>query len=145
MERFMKTILIKSIVIVVSLSVSSVMFARELARTDRYTLVSMEATSDQAKPLSTITSVSLGRDVDSVGDGINELLKGSGYRWQSQDNADQLLNDLPLPAVVRTMGPIRLSDALQTLAGEAWVLRTDNLNRVVWFEVNQKSLKKRNN
>ena len=140
----MKSILIKSVVILVWLSVSSMTFARELARTDRYTLVSIEATSDQSKPLSTITSVSLGRDVASVGDAINELLKGSGYRWQSQDSSDQLLNDLPLPAVVRTMGPIRLSDALQTLAGEAWVLRTDNLNRVVWFEVNQKSLRKKN-
>ena len=115
--------------------------AEELARTDRYTLVSMEATSDQSKPLSTITSVSLGRDIDSVGAAINELLKGSGYRWQSPDNEDQLLNHLPLPAVVRNMGPIRLSDALQTLAGEAWVLRTDNLNRVVWFDVNKNSIR----
>lgn len=140
----MKNILVKSVVILVSLSVVTFTFAKESARTDRYTLVSMEATSDQSRPLSTITSVSLGRDVDSVGDAINELLKGSGYRWQSQDSADLLLNDLPLPAVVRTMGPIRLSDALETLAGEAWVLRTDNLNRVVWFEVNQKSLRKNN-
>ena len=138
----MKNIFTKSMVFVVAASMSSALIAREVARTDRYTLVSMEATSDQAKPLSTITSVSLGRDIDSVGAAINELLKGSGYRWQSQDSADQLLNDLPLPAVVRNMGPIRLSDALQTLAGEAWVLRTDNLNRVVWFEVNQSTVKK---
>lgn len=119
--------------------------AAELARTDRYTLVSMEATSDQSKPLSTITSVALGRDIDSVGAAINELLKGSGYRWHSQDNADHLLNNLPLPAVVRNMGPIRLSDALQTLAGEAWVLRTDNLNRVIWFEVNEAVVNKHKN
>jgi type IV pili sensor histidine kinase/response regulator len=138
----MKNLFTKSIVIVIAVSASSMAFARELARTDRYTLVSMEATSDQAKPLSTITSVSLGRDVDSVGAAIKELLKGSGYRWQSQDEADQLLNELPLPAVVRNMGPIRLSDALQTLAGEVWVLHTDNLNRVVWFEINQSSVKK---
>lgn len=109
--------------------------AAEVARTDRYTLVSMEARSDQAKPLSTIVSVSLGSDVTTVGDGITELLKGSGYRWQSVGDDDLLLNKLPLPAVVRNLGPIRLSDALQTLAGEAWMLRVDNLNRVVWFEV----------
>jgi conjugative transfer region protein (TIGR03748 family) len=109
--------------------------AAEVARTDRYTLVSMEARSDQAKPLSTIVSVSLGSDVTTVGDGITELLMGSGYRWQSVGDDDLLLNKLPLPAVVRNLGPIRLSDALQTLAGEAWMLRVDNLNRVVWFEV----------
>lgn len=109
--------------------------AAEVARTDRYTLASMEARSDQAKPLSTIVSVSLGSDVTTVGDGITELLKGSGYRWQSVGDVDLLLNKLPLPSVVRNLGPIRLSDALQMLAGEAWVLRVDNLNRVVWFEV----------
>lgn len=133
----MNRIFTRSLLIVMAVSGASEVFARELARTDRYTLTAMEATSDQAKPLSTITSVSLGRDVNSVGDAINELLKGSGYRWQSQDSADHLLNELPLPAVVRNMGPIRLSDALQTLAGEAWVLRTDNLKRVVWFEIKQ--------
>jgi conjugative transfer region protein (TIGR03748 family) len=109
--------------------------ATEVARTDRYTLVSLEAHSDQAKPLSTIVSVSLGSDITSVGDGVSELLKGSGYRWQSMNDEDLLLNKLPLPAVVRNLGPIRLSEALQTLAGEAWMLRVDNLNRVVWFEV----------
>lgn len=133
----MSQIFTKSLLFVIAVLGTSELFARELARTDRYTLTAMEATSDQAKPLSTITSVSLGRDVNSVGDAINELLKGSGYRWQSRDSADHLLKELPLPAVVRNMGPIRLSDALQTLAGEAWVLRTDNLNRVVWFEIKQ--------
>lgn len=133
----MNRIFTRSLLIVMAVSGASEVFARELARTDRYTLTAMEATSDQAKPLSTITSVSLGRDVNSVGDAINELLKGSGYRWQSQDSADHLLNELPLPEVFRNMGPIRLSDALQTLAGEAWVLRTDNLKRVVWFEIKQ--------
>lgn len=111
-------------------------YASESARTDRYTLVSMEPTTDQSNPLSAITSVSLGREVTTVGGAINELLKGSGYRWQSQDQSEQMLNQLPLPAVVRHLGPIRLKDALQVLAGEAWLLRVDNLNRVIWFEVN---------
>ena len=116
------------------LSLSTALPAEEYARTDRYTLVSMEAQSDQSNPLSAITSVSLGRDITSVGDAVNELLKGSGYRWQSKDGSDQLLNEFPLPEIVRNIGPLRLRDALQTLAGEAWSLRTDNLNRIVWFE-----------
>ena len=119
---------------------SAALPAEEYARTDRYTLVSMEAQNDQSNPLTTITSVSLGRDINTVGDAINELLKGSGYRWQSPDSNDFLLHNLPLPTVVRSLGPLRLSDALQTLAGEAWLLRTDKLNRVVWFEVNQPSV-----
>lgn len=129
-----KQIVIQCMIFVMTLNVVAMVNAEERARTDRYTLVSMEAKSDQSRPLSTITNISLGREIGSVGDAINELLKGSGYRWQSQDGIDHLLNELPLPEVVRNLGPIRLSDALQTLAGETWTLRTDNLNRIVWFE-----------
>ena len=123
------------------ITISPVSVANEMARTDRYTLVSIEARSDQALPLTTLTNVTLGRDIQTVGDAIHEVLKGSGYRWQSDGHNDSLLNNLPLPAVVRRMGPVRLSAALQTLAGEAWILRMDNLHRVVWFEVNQAVIK----
>ena len=124
-----------SVVMLGGVSISSMAFEiSEVTRTDRYTTVSIEVQSDQAKPLSTITSVSMGKDIVSVGDAIQELLKGSGYRWQSQAGEDQLLHDFPLPAVARTIGPIRLVDALQTLAGDAWVIQTDHFNRVVWFE-----------
>lgn len=112
----------------------------EAARTDRYTLTRIEATTDQQRPLMAITTLSFGREVLTVGDAIKETLMGSGFQWQSPDNQDQLLNSLPLPAVVREMGPIRLADALQTIAGEAWQLRTDNLHRVVWFEMNNNAV-----
>lgn len=116
----------------------------EVARTDRYTLTRIEATSDQQRPLMAITTLSFGREVLTVGDAIKETLLGSGFQWQSPDNQDQLLNSLPLPAVVREMGPIRLADALQTIAGEAWQLRTDNLHRVVWFEMNDNTVSTNN-
>lgn len=113
----------------------------EVARTDRYTLTKIEATSDQQRPLMAITTLSFGKEVLTVGDAIKETLLGSGYQWQSPDSQDQLLQRLPLPAVVREIGPIRLADALQTIAGEAWILRTDNLHRVVWFEMNNNAVK----
>jgi type IV pili sensor histidine kinase/response regulator len=113
----------------------------EVARTDRYTLTKIEATSDQQRPLMAITTLSFGKEVLTVGDAIKETLLGSGYQWQSPDSQDQLLQRLPLPAVVREIGPIRLADALQTIAGEAWILRTDNLHRVVWFEMNTNAVK----
>ena len=126
-----------STVVMLSVFCSLTAFSKEVARTDRYTLMSIEALSDQAKPLSTITNVSLAKEVSSVGDGIHELLKGSGYRWEYNHPDNQLLNDLPLPAIARNIGPIRLRDALQTLAGEAWVLQADHLHRVVWFELSK--------
>lgn len=108
----------------------------EVARTDRYTLTKIEARSDQQRPLMAITTFSFGRDVLTVGEAIREVLMGSGFQWQSPNDQDQLLNSLPLPTVVRELGPIRVGEALQTIAGEAWLLRTDNLHRVVWFEMN---------
>ncbi|PUA30440.1 MAG: hypothetical protein B0W54_08085 [Cellvibrio sp. 79] len=104
-------------------------------RTDRYTLVTAEARDDQKAPLKSIVNLSLGKDVFSVGDALREVLKGSGYRWQSPDGQDQLLNTLPLPSVIRELGPVSLGDALQTIAGEAWQLRSDTLHRVIWFDV----------
>lgn len=104
-------------------------------RTDRYTLVTAEARDDQKAPLKSIVNLSLGKDVFSVGDALREALKGSGYRWQSPDGQDQLLNTLPLPSVIRELGPVSLGDALQTIAGEAWQLRSDTLHRVIWFDV----------
>lgn len=137
----MNAITQKIMMVLATLTLTPVSVANEKARTDRYTLISIEARSDQAQPLTALTNVTLGRDIQSVGDAIREVLKGSGYRWQSDGRNDLLLNDLPLPAVVRHMGPIRINDALQTLAGEAWILRMDNLHRVVWFDVNQAIIK----
>lgn len=106
--------------------------------TDRYTLHATSPRVDQAAPMNAIINVSMGKDVLTVGDAIREILKGSGYRWQSTDGNDKLLDTLPLPSVVRELGPISLSDALETVAGEAWHLRNDHLNRIVWFDINTK-------
>lgn len=108
--------------------------ADEFVKTDRYTLTSIDATGDQKAPLTTVVTMSFGADVRTVGEAILELLNGSGYRWELHAN-DQSLNTLPLPSVVRTLGPIRLNDALATIAGYAWVLKIDELHRVIWFDV----------
>lgn len=105
-----------------------------LARTDRYTLTRIEASSDQQAPLTSVITLSFGADIKTVGDAITELLQGSGYQWVITNN-DQLLQVLPLPAVIRTLGPIRLKDALTTIAGTAWALKIDELHRTVSFEL----------
>lgn len=106
--------------------------------TDRYTLHSVAPRADQAAPMNAIINVSMGKDVLTVGDAVREILKGSGYRWADNHEKDKLLDTLPLPSIVRELGPITVSDALRTVAGESWLLRSDDLNRVVWFEVNPK-------
>lgn len=116
---------------------SSIAFAEnEYISTDRYSLTKVEARADQIKPLTTVINMSFGTDIKTVGQALQELLQGSGYRWvnptETQD--DQLLNELPLPAIVRTLGPVHLNDALNTVAGEAWKLVSDETHRTVWFE-----------
>ncbi len=44
----------------------------------------------------------------------------------------ELLNR-PLPAVQRKIGPMRLSEALQVVAGPAWRMSVDEVNREVCF------------
>ena len=107
--------------------------------TDRYTLAKVEARNDQKSPLTTVITLSFGTDIKTVGQALQELLQGSGYRWESQngEHNDQLLSELPLPAIVRTLGPIRLNDALDVVAGEAWGLVVNETNRTVWFETVQ--------
>lgn len=108
--------------------------AAERVHTDLYTTMSLDVPMEQRMPLASVTHFVLSDDVSTVGDAITEVLKGTGYRWQSPDASDALLSTLPLPSVVRQMGPVRVEDALTTLAGQAWALQTDHRNRVIWFE-----------
>jgi|GEM_PF-1997055 len=116
---------------------SSMAFSEEYIRTDRYTLAKVEAESDQKVPLTTLVTLSFGADIKTIGDAITELLQGSGYQWVINSNGhdDQLLQVLALPAITRTLGPIRLDYALTTLAGSSWLLHVDELHRTVSFEV----------
>jgi conjugative transfer region protein (TIGR03748 family) len=124
-----------TIVLMMLMSALPPALADELVQTDRYTLSRVEARGDQRAPLTAIVSLSFGVDIRTVGDAVTELLNGSGYRWELHAD-DPSLNTLPLPSVVRTLGPIRLNDALMTIAGQAWTLKVDELRRVIWFDVN---------
>lgn len=125
---------ILALIVIVGLLDAVTAFADDVVKTDRYTLTKVEADGDQKAPLTTVVTMSFGADVRTVGEAITELLNGSGYRWELHID-DQSLNTLPLPSVVRSLGPIRLNEALTTIAGQAWVLKVDELHRVVWFEV----------
>ncbi len=120
-------------------SMSFFTHAEEYVRTDRYTLATIDPRGDQAAPLTAVVTMTFGSHIQTVGQAIDEILQGSGYRWIVQagatEDSDMLLNELPLPAVVRTIGPIRLQDALDTIAGESWGLVVNHTNRTLWFEL----------
>lgn len=103
--------------------------------TDRYTRVSLEPRPEQISPMLAVVNIQFSDSVKTVGDAIFELLAGSGYRWDVGAAENHRLMELPLPIVSRTLGPVRLRDALMTLAGESWNLRIDELTRVISFDV----------
>jgi len=74
----------------------------------------------------------------TVLDGILEILQGTGYRLARLEAADPEIGRLyeqPYPASQRTIGPSALGVALERLAGPAWQLVEDPVNRRVSFEV----------
>ncbi|UDJ86356.1 TcpQ domain-containing protein [Erwinia amylovora] len=109
----------------------------EVVRYDRYTLVSTRPADAQRDPLNQIVDITMPAQlVNTVGEGYRYLLLESGYSLCSATSSafSELLNR-PLPAVQRAIGPVKLSEALQIVAGPAWRLRVDEVNREVCFEL----------
>ncbi|HEY2454461.1 MAG TPA: TcpQ domain-containing protein [Scandinavium sp.] len=107
----------------------------EVVRYDRYMLVNTRPGDAQQDPLSQMVDVHMPAQlIKTVGDGLRYLLLESGYSLCSSDaSAGSALFTKTLPAVQRSVGPVRLSDALQLLAGPAWRMHVDDVNREVCF------------
>lgn len=104
----------------------------------RYTVVAPVPTADQRDPLETIVRVTLPPHIRDVGGAVDYLLVRSGYRLADAMAAGEsqlILLRRPLPESQRTLGPMPLRRALETLAGEAFWLVEDPVHRLVAFEV----------
>ena len=64
-------------------------------------------------------------------DAMRYALKQSGYTLCATGPANGVLYRQPLPAVQYQQGPVRLRTALQVMAGPAWQLEVDDVQRVV--------------
>ena len=103
----------------------------------RYSLFAATPTQAQAELLATTMTVRFPNRIQGVGEAVRYLLQRSGYRLANieaigPDTA--ALFALPLPAVHRSLGPMMLRDALETLAGPAFHLVQDPVHRLVTFE-----------
>lgn len=107
----------------------------EVVRYDKYTLVSTRPADAQRDPLNQMIDITMPAQlVRSVGEGLRYLLLESGYSLCAPSSpVFSALLSRPLPAVQRSIGPVRLSEALQVLAGPAWRLRVDDVNREICF------------
>ena len=103
----------------------------------RYSLFAATPTQAQAELLATTMTVRFPNRIQGVGEAVRYLLQRSGYRLANieaigPDTA--ALFTLPLPEVHRSLGPMMLRDALETLAGPAFQLVQDPVHRLVAFE-----------
>ena len=103
----------------------------------RYASLIAAPTEAQTNLLSTMVTVKLPSRVKTVGGAVQHLLRGSGYRLAGTSSADPARFDLlsfPLPSAHRSLGPMPLHEALETLGGPAFRLVEDPLHRLVSFE-----------
>ncbi|MDE9504665.1 pilus assembly protein PilL, partial [Xenorhabdus bovienii] len=62
---------------------------------------------------------------------LRDVLRQSGYRLCAPEKTNDILYRQPLPSVHTQSGPVRLRTALQFMAGPAWQLEVDEVQRVV--------------
>ncbi|ACR67572.1 pilus assembly protein PilL [Edwardsiella ictaluri] len=103
----------------------------EVVRYDRYLLVSTDPMAVQRDPLSQIIDIRIPAALHpTVADALRYALKQSGYSLCAMGPANGVLYRQPLPAVQYQLGPMRLRTALQVMAGPAWQLEVDDVQRV---------------
>jgi len=107
-------------------------------RVGRYASVTPSATPEQSNLLAVVINISFGSNITTVGEALKHLVVRSGFSLADLHASDPYLPILlsrPLPQVHRHLGPITLSDALTTLAGPAWYLSVDPVNRLISYEL----------
>jgi type IV pili sensor histidine kinase/response regulator len=104
----------------------------------RYSTLSPVPSAAQVDLLATTVTVVFPQRIATVGEAVHYLLRRSGYGLADSTATSPVsarLLALPLPAVHRDLGPIRLSRALETLAGPAFRLVHDPVHRLIGFEL----------
>lgn len=104
----------------------------EVVRYDRYLLVDTSPSAAQRAPLEQTIDIHIPASLSpTVADAMRYALRQSGYSLCSTTPANRVLYNQRLPAVHYQLGPMRLSQALQILAGESWQLEVDSVQRIV--------------
>ncbi len=98
---------------------------------DRYTGYKTNAALEEVNPLLVLTQINFPSAVKTVQEAIDHALQRSGYRvdWRQSAEAYNIFSGLDIPAVHRRLNLMTLKDAIATLAGEAWQLLVDSVNR----------------
>lgn len=104
----------------------------EVVRYDRYLLINTSPSAAQRAPLEQTIDIRIPASLSpTVADAMRYALRQSGYTLCGTTPANRVLYNQMLPAVHYQLGPMRLSQALQILAGEPWQLEVDSVQRIV--------------
>lgn len=106
-----------------------------VVRYGRYTLVSTQPDASQRDLMAQIIDVTIPSSMHpSVRDAMLYVVDRSGYALcpPSSQHVD-ILYTRPLPAAQYKLGPMTLRNTLQVLAGPAWQVKVDEVNRQVCF------------
>ncbi|MGZ0717718.1 PFGI-1 class ICE element type IV pilus protein PilL2 [Pseudomonas gessardii] len=106
-----------------------------VVRYGRYTLVSTLPDSDQRDLMAQIIDISIPANMrPNVRDAMQYVVDRSGYTLCSADIGHvNILYTRPLPAAQYKLGPMTLRNTLQVLAGPAWQVKVDEVNRQVCY------------
>ena len=104
-------------------------------RYGRYTLVSSAPTADQRDLMAQIVDISIPANMTpNVREAMMYVLDRSGYSLCSTDTGQvSVLYTRPLAAALYKIGPMTLRNALQVLAGPAWQVEVDEVDREVCY------------
>lgn len=112
----------------------------------RYSTISLDPLAEQVNPLLAIAEFKFTAQVQTVGEAVDLVLRQTGYEIisdQNQSNNVRLTLKKPLPVTVRSLGPIKISDALEVLMGQnVFQLVEDPLNRKVNFKLRKEFISK---
>ncbi|MBD1225982.1 conjugal transfer protein [Xenorhabdus griffiniae] len=113
----------------------------EVVRYDRYLLVDTSPEIAQRYPLKQVVQLRMPNSLKptvTVGEAMRYALRQSGYRLCSVSGQVNTLYQQSLPAPHYQLGPVQLNVALQLLAGAAWKLDVDDVQRVVCHSLRPK-------
>lgn len=106
-----------------------------VVRYGRYTLVSTQPETGQRDLMAQIIDVTIPANMKpSLHDAMEHVIDRSGYSLCPREtDRVNILYTRPLPAAQYKLGPMTLRNTLQVLAGPAWQVKVDEVNRQVCF------------
>ena len=116
--------------------VSVTVHAGAMLQTGRYVALTVEPLPQQTEPLHEVVSLRFPPRIVTVGQAAQFALEGTGFILRDAIHWDITLGQLfghALPRVHRTLGPVPLATALQTLVGPGFTVSVDPVQRWVEF------------